>query len=241
MHTARAALAALLLSTPALADVVALRPALDNTLFENATGSISNGAGPTMFAGRNSQNLRRRAVLAFDLSSIPAGSTVTAARLTLVSEQATATSTAFDLHRLTSVWGEGASNSGTPGGSGAPATAGDATWLHTFFNTSTWSTPGGDFLAAASGSVSITGPGTYLWDSPGMVADVQAWLDGAAVNAGWLLNAPGAAAGNSARFGTREHATESLRPLLVVEYIPVPAPGVTAALGLFVLAGRRRR
>src|SRR5690349_5045915 len=50
------------------------------------------------------------------------------------------------LHRVTKNWSEGPSSGFN--GRGAVSAAGDATWLHTSFNSQLWSTPGGDFVAA---------------------------------------------------------------------------------------------
>src|SRR5262245_35810555 len=58
---------------PAVAATVTLSPSKDNTLYFSATGQWSNGAGQYIFCGRNVLGEQRRAVIAFDLSSIPAG------------------------------------------------------------------------------------------------------------------------------------------------------------------------
>jgi hypothetical protein len=228
-------------SSAAWADTLTLNPSRDNTLYEDALGSLSNGAGPALYAGKNSQGRWRRGVMGFDVSAIPAGSVVTGARLTLVMDQSGSVATGMSLHRLLADWGEGTSNAGLPGGSGASATTGDATWLHTFFSTALWATPGGDFAPGASASTTVAAPGTYVWSGPGMVADVQAWVDGSALNAGWLLQAPDATTGMSYRFASRESAQPSMRPVLEIEYRPVPAPGGLALIGLLALGARRRR
>jgi len=44
------------------------------------------------------------------------------------------------MHRLTQDWGEQTSDAAANEGSGAPAIAGDATWLHTVSTTGTWTT-----------------------------------------------------------------------------------------------------
>ena len=53
-----------------------LGPNKDNTLYEDANGSLSNGSGEFMFGGRTGNQeggTRMRPLVAFDLSSIPAG------------------------------------------------------------------------------------------------------------------------------------------------------------------------
>ncbi|HEX4802243.1 MAG TPA: hypothetical protein VFV14_01960, partial [Myxococcaceae bacterium] len=53
-------------STRALADTVQLNPSKDNTLYEDDSGSTSNGTGQYFFAGRTSQGKIRRGLIAFD-------------------------------------------------------------------------------------------------------------------------------------------------------------------------------
>jgi len=224
-----------------LADTITLSSVLDNTLYEDSAGALSNGAGIYTFAGKTSQGRARRALFAFDLSSIPLGSVVTSASLTLTTDQSVASSTPYTLHRVLTTWGEGSSDAGTPGGGGTASTAGDATWAHRFFSTQSWSTLGGDFVPAPSATKSISGVGSYTWTSASTTADVQSWLNGSAVNAGWALLGNEQASGNASRFGSHEHADPNLRPRLVIEYTPAPAPGAAAALALGGLALTRRR
>jgi hypothetical protein len=82
-------------------------------------------------------------------------------------------------------WGEASSN--FQGGRGAPATEGDATWIHRFYKTQFWTHLGGDFSPTASAIQTVGDVGSYTWGStPEMVADVQAWLDSPTENFGWL-------------------------------------------------------
>ncbi len=229
--------AALSLST-AVADTISLQASRDNTLFESMTGATSNGAGPNFFVGRNSQGSIRRALLRFDLASIPAGSTITSVSLTLVASQTQGPATDIALHRTLADWGEAGSSS--TGGGGAPSQPGDATWIHTFFNTSEWANAGGDFVPAASATESVFEPGTYTWDStPDLIADTQSWLDNPSSNYGWTLTGLETTMGTAKRFESRE-STGGSHPVLTIEYV-VPAPP-TAAIAAFVgIAAIRRR
>src|SRR2546423_362048 len=114
---AAAALCALLAPLAAHAVVVTTTAAHDNTLFQDPS-ELSNGAGPKMYAGENSFWGIRRGVFPFDLSSIPAGAVVNSASVALHVSRATTGSPSFELHRLTSPWGEAGSNAGDPGGGG---------------------------------------------------------------------------------------------------------------------------
>ena len=162
----------------------------------------------------------RRGVLAFAIkSNIPAGASIQSATLTLnLSRSGSGKPTqAITVHRLLADWGEAGSNSGSSG-VGAAAQAGDATWTHSFFDTGTWSSPGGDFTSA-SAVASVGGEGSYGWSSGQMVADVQNWLDAPGGNFGWLLR--GVESEKSARrFDSRENGDPAVRPLLEVIYLP---------------------
>src|SRR3954463_9631684 len=80
----------------------------DNTLFEDPTGGIRNGAGPPFFAGTSFQSpgmARRRGLLAFDLSSVvPAGSTINSVTLTLNLSKTNTLPGHFELHRSLADW-----------------------------------------------------------------------------------------------------------------------------------------
>lgn len=222
-------LAAALLLAPSLtwADTATLTTSRDNTLYENATGSLSNGAGPGMFAGTNSAGGIRRALIAFDIAgAIPAGSTIQSAKLTLTLTVTVSGPHPVGLNRVLAPWGEGASDAGAAGGGGgAPATPGDATWVHRFYDTTLWNTPGGDFGAqVATATVDAIGP--YTWGSTAdMVADVQAWLDHPESNFGWMVignELPPAP--TAKRFGTRESLTAGERPMLEIQFEPPLTP-----------------
>jgi hypothetical protein len=196
-------------------------------LFESADGSTSNGAGTTMFAGRNSQatNSIRRAVLRFDVSGdVPAGSTITSVQLTMYNDAANVQDESVSLHRVARDWGEGSSVAS--GGQGAAATSGDATWLHAFFNAQFWNQPGGDFEPGASASTVVGAEASYVWGSTAaMVADVQSWLDSPTTNFGWCVVGNESASSTAKRFATHEEADSARRPRLIVDYV---RPGVPA-------------
>ncbi len=207
-----------------------LFPSKDNTLFESADGSLSNGAAPFFFVGRTGQieNYTRRGLLAFNLAAtIPPGSAVlTATFVMTISKTAGGTVTppvpqVIGLHRLTADWGEGTSNGG---GSGASATPGDATWLHRTYSSTLWSTAGGDFVAAASATqtVGTTYPLAYTWTATStLVADVQGWVNAPSTNFGWLLRGDELTTGSAQRFYSRE-SDPTTRPVLIVQYTLPP-------------------
>lgn len=237
---------------------------MDTTIFQNNVNNSAGGA-QAMFAGTNGTSSPRRGLIEFDIAdNIPAGSTITGAQLTLYLVQVAGSgggsgtgsgaTLTISLYKLSDSWGEGTAESNTSGasgnGQGTMANNGDATWDARFYPSPTWTTPGGDFAATASGSASVgtTLNAPYTWGSTsGMVADVQSWLDSPTTNFGWeLINADETDSQTFRAFWTREEArtdpTAALVPQLAVTYVLAPEP--VAGVGLSVLgllALRRRR
>ena len=208
------------LARPAAAATVTLATSKDNTLYQSATGTESNGAGSYFFVGRTDAAQIRRGVIAFDVAgSIPAGSTITGVMLTLnLSRTRDGTSRTVELRRLLADWGEGTSNAETQEGSGAPATTGDATWIHRFYNTDFWASMGGDFSGTLSATNLVGGTGNYTWSSAQMVADVQSWLDNPSANFGWIVLGVENIDQTARRFDTKENGTVGDRPALTITY-----------------------
>lgn len=222
-HYAAPALAAVALASaiwsPAEADTVTLNPIQDATLYEQAEGTLANGAGQYLFAGRTSTPRTRRALLSFDIANaVPAGATVTSVTLTLNMSKTVAVTHAHSLHRVLRAWGEGGADDAADEGDGTAAAGGDATWLHTFSDNITWQTAGGDFDASASATTSVGALGVYSWSSTGLVADVQTWLDQPTTNFGWMLLGDETGGRTAKRFDSRQHATSSKRPVLTVGF-----------------------
>jgi len=231
------------------AEVISITSMRDNTLFENITGDLSNGAGSGMFVGNTNQGgeNRRRALVAFDIAgSVPAGSIITNVSLTVTCNQARGSGIVVGLHPVLANWGEGTSDSGPFGGSGDDSTPGDATWIHAFYafpGGVLWATEGGDFNPAANATRNVSGEGPVTWASTdSMVSVVQRWLNRPDQNFGWMLKSSNETGSqNAKRFATREEPVVATRPRLTIEYT-IPAPGGVALAGMFlVVAGRRRR
>ncbi len=208
---------------------VVLVPVKDNVLFFSETGALSSGVGSSLYIGRTNTAGVRRSLMAFDVSSeIPVGATIESAALTLELAQTNTGAQSATLHRVLADWGEGTSNSS--GGRGADATAGDATWLHTFFDTETWTAPGGDFDTTASAILDISDLGTYTFEStPELVADVQSWIDDAKSNFGLIMIGNEITPQSALRFDSREGVNP---PMLTVTFSvataleDVPQPGL---------------
>jgi hypothetical protein len=241
-----------LMPSAASADTIDIVSSRDTTFYKDFP-SNSNGAGQAMFVGDDNRGSPRRALIGFDIvDNIPAGSIITSVQLTLVQVQpAPGDSKArqIDLHRLVADWGEGTVGKGKgalQSGQGftTPTNGTAATWSHRFYNTVPWTTPGGDFIATASGStmVGIAKQQAYTWNStPGMVSDVQGWLDDPANNFGWILLGDESATPTARIFDTREATNKATWPMLEVTFssaaVPEPCTLALLALGTLGLMG----
>ena len=215
----------------AMAETILIQATQDNTLYESPSGLFSNGSGNHLFAGVTLEQLRRRAVIAFkDLDAIPAGATITSAKLHLHLSKENAPQATFTLHRLISDWGEGASQASGTEGQGTNSENGDATWAHRFWPNRTWLDAGGDFVETSSAELNISIVGDYTFGSTsGMAGDVQFWLDQPPQNYGWILIGDETDLGNkltksARRFDSRENDNVDNRPLLEIQYTTTGSP-----------------
>lgn len=230
--------AAFSLTTALAQTTVSFTADKDNTIYSAFTNS-SNGSGDFFFVGRqgpqHSSSLVR-ALLHFNVSSIPAGAVINSATLTLYPNKTGGASTGIALHKLSEDWGEGASNASGLEGQGAEAQAGDATWNANFYSTTSWSTPGGTFDANQTAVTSDVSPGTaVVISNAGLVADVQSWINNASTNFGWIIRASDETPTNSAkRFVSRNSGTIAQRPTLSITYtagsVPVTLKSFAATL-----------
>ncbi|KKU09976.1 MAG: Cartilage oligomeric matrix protein [Parcubacteria group bacterium GW2011_GWA1_45_7] len=99
-----------------------------------------------------------RSLVAFDLSSIPSGSTVTSAQLEIYLDKAPNDLRTYQLYRITGTWVEG---------------------------TVTWDNQPG-MSALSTNSVS-TGTTDDVWKEWDVTADIQAFVDGTYSNYGWFI------------------------------------------------------
>ena len=230
----------------AFAETVTLNPSADATLFEVSPGNSAGGAA--FFNSGTTQNrMRNRALLEFDIASaLPAGALITSVGLQLEVLRQPVDGfeiSFFGLHRMLRPWGEG--NTFATKGMGSPAQPGDATWNYASASGDSWSEPGGgigvDFAAQQSSGVFIYGLGTYQFEgTPELANEIQSWLDHPESNFGWMLLCETEELPFTARrFGSREDPQSA--PVLTIEFVTVPEPGVLAmgAAGLAVLIGRR--
>lgn len=228
---------------PASAALIEVFPSRDTTIYSDAP-SFSNGAGDFLFAGatNNGTDYLRRALLAFDFSAIPAGSVIVSAELRLTVSRKPLTDSGlrtFTLHRMTSGWGEGTSDAAGEEGSGIAASSGDSTWVNRYHSPAqAWTTAGGDITDTPSAALQMGDPAPYLFNLPGIIADVQAWVNGAP-NHGWALLGDETRDATARRFNSRNDPDTG--PLLTVEYLLVPEPSAAALAGCGLLCLLLRR
>lgn len=210
------------------ADDVLIAAGADNTLYEDSLGSVSNGSGAIMVAGRTNGEVDsiRRAVLFFDVAgNIPHGAVVESVALSLYLNKGNGGAREMRLHRLLTDWGEGASVK-DGGGLGAMAEPGDATWLHTFYPDAFWGSDGGRYVGRVSASqlVGTAGgnndfAGSYTWPSTDrLVDDVRRWVKKPSRNYGWILVGDESVKQTAKQFASRESVSPELRPMLEVTY-----------------------
>ncbi len=216
-------------ASTAVADTAVLRSVADVTLIQPNDGlQYALGAAYNIYCGRvgvNGGGTLRRAVVRFDLSAIPAGSTILSVSYKAYMSQTNSGANDCKLHRMLAPWGEGTSFAF--GGGGTSPEVNDATWTYNFWPTSTWAVPGGVFVPTASATKSVNAVGFYTWATvPALVADVQAWLDTPAVNYGWVMVGNEATLETAKRFDARESSDITHHPTITVVYtLASAAPG----------------
>ncbi len=214
----------LLLAPIARAEVVILPASADNTLYEDANGSLSNGAGGSLFIGQTINNGLRRALIRFDLTTLPVDTQINSVSLMTtisLSPQPTARPGTASVHRLVADWGEGSSIAPGPGGAGASAEPGDATWIHRHFETDLWTQPGGDFVASSSAEAlfSTADFEELNFDSTTeLISDVQSWVSSPTTNHGWIMLGDEDENGNARRLNARENS--EFQPMLLIDFTP---------------------
>ncbi len=215
---------------------VELTPVKDNTLFESTGGDLSNGAGPHLYTGKTNGGQIRRALIAFDVAgALPADAQIESVTLTMHASNANPTSGArsTSLHKVLADWGEAASNAGSPGGRGAVAQTGDATWLHRLFSSEPWDAPGGDFDDNPSAAATVNAIGDYTWSTADMADDVRDWLERPDENFGWIILGDEGDNGTAKRFDSRESSTG---PVLAITFSTATATEEEALPADFRLA-----
>jgi hypothetical protein len=194
------------------AESTALNPSADSEL-DSEQPDVNRGTQTTLRAGWAGGS-ERSALLAFDLSSIPAGSTVTSATLGLYHKDMLDTYAAFgaQAYRVVRAWTEA-------GATWSSASAGVAWGTAGCKNTSSDRAATSEYTVTVSTS---TRSGYVTWTVTSLV---QAWVDGSYANQGLLL-ACSSCSSTGAEFYTRDNASN--KPRLYVAYnAPTATPTPT--------------
>jgi hypothetical protein len=203
-----------------------LFPAADATIVLEAPDN-NYGTSPSIVAGFSSDaSSLSRALIRFDLSSLPTNAIVTNITLTLTPLNQPPVQGTYFLSPMLTNWVEtqvtwNSRSSGMP-----------------------WSQPGGDFTGETGYAFlsnetprtnnAFTDDGSF--PGYGLVADAQSWIDNPAENFGWILTAwPEDIAGSAFQFGSRED--KGAQPVLTVSYTlpftPVSLTVLPPTNGLF--------
>lgn len=149
-----------------------------------------------------------RALLLFDLSSLPSDAIITDASLGIKKISGSQMTASVSAYRLTTGWDEGA----------VCNMNGDASWNEKS-NGVSWASAGGDFDPVAVGTTDIGPNDIYYYVSvTGLVSD---WFDGTHTNHGFLVKVTdeGAAPNVNNTFGSRENADPGCHPVLSITYM----------------------
>ncbi len=233
------------------ATTVDLIPVADTAIF--SAYPDNNFGNSTLETGTNGVGAPGRALIRFDLSSIPANAIITDVELTMTvvrvppgDQHAGPIISDFNLYKMLVPWTEGTSGTN----SGSIAQVGETTWDELGAGgVAAWGAPGGqvgtDFENNPSTTAGVgTTVGPIVWGTtPQFVADVQSWLDDPSQNFGFIsISDQESSPGSARRMASRESAGSSA-PTLTVTYTLVPEPGtaVLSVVGIVGLSGRRLR
>lgn len=203
---------------------VTLTAIQDNSIFSESDSSY--GAGQCLQLGRpglSRPNLVRRALVQFDLSSIPPGSRIVGARLNLFRLAQGGPGTVVTIHRIQESWGEGNSGVGEdctppPKQFGNAPTESSSTWNYRFYGSRlAWATRGGTFESAFSDSELVSPFATTVGlTSSGITTDVAGWVQDPSSNHGWMVRGDEVNLGTGIRFASRQDPLPEHQPTLTV-------------------------
>ena len=194
-----------------------LNPIKDNTIqAEGGRVDKNYGAGSVLLIDRETTK-PQRALLQFNLSSIPNNATITSATLTLKKVGGATGAQNISVYQITSLgnWDEG---TGPDAGSMSASN-----WNERQAGVN-WVTAGGDYNSAAESTISVSADGTYNW---GVTNLVQNWVNGTYPNYGLLMWSTDGGGDRSQDFGTRENVGNE--PVLTVTFITSTPGGVSGA------------
>ena len=209
-----------LLVAPVSGAVVILTPDADTGLRQGSPDNNS-GISSDYIVGALAVGEVHRALLRFDLKSIPTNAVIQQVQLTItdVSRQGAQALATFELHRVLRPWNEGTNF-------GYGAAEGEVSWNSARHGQEPWELSGAsgptDARPEVSGSTGSGGQNLSFSSTTGLVADVQHWLVSPSLNYGWRLSNDRESTPRSARrLASREHSSSP--PKLMIQYtLPLP-------------------
>ena len=160
---------------------------------DQSNAGTNFGAAASLHVRTQNGNKNKRTFVKHDLAScgIPASARVTTATLKLYLATAPAATRTYDLARVSAAWGEG---------------------------TITWTNQPAVGAVSTSTATGTTSGVTLQWN---VTSDVQAWVSGTANNGFRIADSSeGQNPAREGQFDSREGATPSQRPNLLVSYYP---------------------
>jgi hypothetical protein len=206
-HTSIALLGVLALAATetrmAHALTVNLMPSADTSIRDNSPTTNYGDSNP-LIVGNSKEpfTVHNRALLKFDLTSIPTNATVTSVNLTVIIFRSNTDVSLYDLNRVLVDWDEYQASWNNRSAS-TPWLAGGAQ-------------SGTEYVADASVSSPVD---DTVFSSAGMVSDVQLWVRNSATNFGWIMLPTGNLSATGKQLGSRESEYTSV---LTVEYTLTP-------------------
>ncbi|MEZ5105132.1 MAG: DNRLRE domain-containing protein [Draconibacterium sp.] len=188
-----------------------------DTYIYNTNPSTIRGTETTIVQDYDSETVERRSLLSFNLSSIPAGSTIVSAELEFY---VTAEGKGFDMHRMLILWDEATVTYASIGD--RHFLADDADAVSTV--DATWTNHDGE-----TGFSSLEIP----------ASTIQGWVDGTFNNYGWLMIATDNPGGDGQQLASKENGTQERNPKLTINYYPgvitSPQIMITSNLSAFTI------
>ncbi len=178
-----------------------IREDYPNNNFPTATGLI---------IGKTAENKTLRALLNFNISSIPTTDTILNATIQVYLESATGSSNiTITAYRIASPW-----------------TDTGASWNNRTA-TSLWTTAGGNYdISPIDSQTFLNSSGHYYNFTITNLA--RNWLNGTYNNYGIILTAPTATAGNFSQISSSDSTTAIQRPVITINHVPNAHPSITA-------------
>ena len=188
----------------------------DTMIISGAYSQLNFGGSPDRL-GTGYFGVLGRSLIRWDLSSIPHGSTIVSAVMSVYAVQdPTGGQTTVHAHKVLREWTEGSLN----GLNRQIDNPDSACWVEAGAGIK-WQTAGATGVADSAPEIAAATTGTGVgWYDLDITDTVSQWVLGTQTNFGLLLRTGQEASYNAKVFAASEHSDESLRPYLIIEYLP---------------------